>query len=121
MLYEYALFLTLILNLILTQGWFIRFRRPLSLTSGYCVGVPLDSQEAFIASFAVTPELRQKGIGTQLLNRVIESLGDRYISFYATVQAESFYKKFGFTTGDKPSYLQQVCFIPNRDGLPGKH
>ena len=91
----------------------------LCLSAGYCIGVPLDDNEAFIASFVVSSEFRGKGIGTELLKRVVQSLGDRNISLYAALPAESLYKRVGFTTGDKPSYLHQVKIIPNREGFTG--
>ncbi len=88
--------------------------------SGYCIAVPLDDNEAFIASFEVRPEFRGKGVGTELLKMVIKSVGDRNISLYSVIPAESLYNRAGFTTGDKPSYLQQVNIIPKREGFAGK-
>lgn len=53
---------------------------------------------AVICDMAVLPEFQGKGIGSQLLKNVLNSIGNQYhrIMLYATLGKESFYKQHGF-------------------------
>jgi ribosomal-protein-alanine N-acetyltransferase len=72
------------------------------------LGYVIFSQDGHVISIAVSPQYRRKGIGTQLLQRVMKT--PRIKKVWAEVRrsnqgAQTFYSKMGFQTTDRvPNY-----------------
>lgn len=66
---------------------------------GYVDSVSNGVTDAYIQDLIVHPDYQCKGIGTQLMNRIIKALKDNKIYMISVVYEESlipFYKRFGF-------------------------
>lgn len=73
--------------------------------------------EGHITNFAVHPEYRKKGIGTAILQKLLELTEDRGISEYtlevrpSNKEARGLYEKFGFKLGG----LRKEYYSDNRE------
>jgi GNAT superfamily N-acetyltransferase len=59
----------------------------------------------YLLNFYTAPEARRKGIGTRLLNELIEeakSLGLKYLHLHASKDGINIYRKAGFVEPDQP-------------------
>ena len=78
----------------------------------------------FFNRLFVSPKIRNQGIATKLMNRLIEILDEKNICLVNTVnsygdldqdQLITFYKKFGFRDGCSDSnYKGLLVYIPNK-------
>ncbi len=67
---------------------------------GYVDTVSNGVTDAYIQDLIVDPEYQSQGIGTELMNRIIEQLKERKIFMISVLYEEKlmpFYKRFGFT------------------------
>lgn len=53
-----------------------------------------------LASLAVSPEYRKKGIGSKLVRKIISDSVERPLYLLCSAENESFYQKFGFQRTD---------------------
>ena len=66
---------------------------------GYIDCVSNGVTDAYIQDLTVTPDCQGRGIGTELMNRMIEYLRSRHIYMISVIYEESlrsFYERFGF-------------------------
>ena len=49
-----------------------------------------------LASLAVLPEYRDRGIGSNLVRKILEEFDNRPVYLFCNVKNQGFYKKFGF-------------------------
>jgi ribosomal protein S18 acetylase RimI-like enzyme len=67
---------------------------------GYVDSVSNGLSDAYIQDLTVSPAYQGKGIGTELMNRMIAALKNRHIFMisviYGNTELSSFYKRFGF-------------------------
>ncbi len=66
---------------------------------GYVDSVSNGVTDAYIQDLMVHPEYQGKGIGTELMNKIIAHLKEKHIYMISVVYEESlkpFYKRFGF-------------------------
>lgn len=68
---------------------------------GYVDSVSNGVTDAYIQDLMVNPEYQERGIGTELMNRIIEMLKERSIYMISVIYGDAelapFYKRFGFT------------------------
>ena len=68
--------------------------------AGYVDSVSNGLTDAYIQDLMVNPDYQGKGIGTELMNRMIAGLKERRIymisCIYGTPELAEFYKRFGF-------------------------
>ena len=62
---------------------------------------------------------RRQGLGKKLLARTVAALGDRNITLYGSPEGVPFYRKYGFSSEEEPTYLYQTRFVPKKDVLKG--
>lgn len=75
-----------------------------------CVRIKNINNFLMLASLAVLPDYRKKGIGSALVTRVIGGNAKRPVYLFCNVKNKSFYEKFGFKTvknGDIPENLRK--------------
>ncbi len=64
---------------------------------GYVIGMKEETKEGLIASIAVLPNFRRKGIGTSLMEKMMEEMGEVEVQVRKSNHAVfKFYKKLGF-------------------------
>ena len=78
---------------------------------GYVDSVSNEVTDAYIQDLTVHPDYQGKGIGTELMNRMIRGLKERNIYMisviYGNAELADFYKRFGFfqmLCGQMPTY-----------------
>jgi ribosomal protein S18 acetylase RimI-like enzyme len=68
--------------------------------AGYVDSVSNGLTDAYIQDLIVSPDYQGKGIGTELMNRMIAALKNRDIFMisviYGNAELSGFYKRFGF-------------------------
>ena len=79
----------------------------------------MDDQEGFIGMLIVHKDFRRRGIAKKLLERTIQSLGNRNITLYGSPAGVSLYKKVGFRFDENPAYIYERTFLPKKDCLKG--
>ena len=68
----------------------------------------MSGKEAYIMNMYTKPEWRNKGIGTAILEKLVEETKNRdiiAIKLYATPMGKPLYEKQGFKTGNPEMYL----------------
>ncbi|WP_175992416.1 GNAT family N-acetyltransferase [Burkholderia vietnamiensis] len=82
------------------------------------LGWRFDDACASLGMVIVSPEQQGRGIGRELLARVIDSLGARTIFLHATPSGEPLYVKFGFAAIGTIDQHQGAAFQPPLISLP---
>ncbi|MBR8082428.1 GNAT family N-acetyltransferase [Burkholderia vietnamiensis] len=85
---------------------------------GTALGWRFDDACASLGMVIVSPEQQGRGIGRELLARVIDSLGARTIFLHATPSGEPLYVKFGFAAIGTIDQHQGAAFQPPLISLP---
>jgi GNAT superfamily N-acetyltransferase len=75
-------------------------------------------QHGTLGMLMVAPTHRRKGIGRALLQRVLDELGERDITLYATEAGQPLCAAYGFTARGKLDQLQGAAFRPPLVELP---
>ena len=66
---------------------------------------------AFVCEIVVLPEFQRKGIGTHLMNAVIEKLSAKKVLLACVIGQEGFYRKLGFL-----KHKSVMALYPNVEG-----
>ncbi|XVK01083.1 GNAT family N-acetyltransferase (plasmid) [Burkholderia vietnamiensis] len=85
---------------------------------GTALGWRFDDACASLGMVIVSPEQQGRGIGRELLARVIDSLGARTIFLHATPSGKPLYVKFGFAAIGTIDQHQGAAFQPPLISLP---
>lgn len=85
---------------------------------GTALGWRFGEAHASLGMVIVSPEHQGRGIGRELLTRVVDSFGTRTIFLHATPAGEPLYAKFGFEVIDTIDQHQGAAFQPPLISLP---
>ncbi|RXV65892.1 N-acetyltransferase [Burkholderia stabilis] len=85
---------------------------------GTALGWRFGESHASLGMVIVSPERQGRGIGRELLARIVDSFGTRAIFLHATPAGEPLYVKFGFDVIDTIDQHQGAAFQPPLISLP---
>ena len=81
---------------------------------GYVIGMEEETKEGLIASIAVLPNFRRKGIGTSLMEKMMEKMEEVKVQVRKSNRAAiKFYKKLGFI---KKGFIEN-CYQDGEDAI----
>jgi hypothetical protein len=78
------------------------------LIVGHCTGVALDDVTGFISMFITDPKYQGRGIGKQVLQVVMHSLGNRNAVLDSVPHMCHLYQQFGYQLGELRVYSQTI-------------
>ncbi|MBU9340945.1 GNAT family N-acetyltransferase [Burkholderia multivorans] len=85
---------------------------------GTALGWPFGASHASLGMVIVSPERQGRGIGRELLARIVDGFGARTVFLHATPAGEPLYAKFGFQPIGTINQHQGAAFQPPLISLP---